>query len=191
MTSSSALLCDGCGQLASPDHFARRLQWLEWTTRSRPVHVQALLLGAIAPESEASFLYSPEGRFTGEAGDLLDALQIPREGKSAEAVLTEFQKRGFLLTHVLECPLSSGQKSLSVEEFLARQLPAAIARIRRSLKPKRVVLISDELNLIAGKLRDVDLGCPVFASKTGSFLLKGNAGTDLATFRRALEGLAV
>jgi|SRR6516165_4467622 hypothetical protein len=188
MTSSSALLCDGCGQLASPDHFARRLRRLEWTTRYRPVHIQALFLGAIAPEGESSFLYCPEGHFIGEAGDLLDALQIHREGKSAEIVLTEFQKRGFLLTHVLECPLAPGQTGLSAEEFLGRQLPAAIARIRRSLKPKRVVLISDELNLVAAKLREVDLGCPVFASKTGSFLLKGNAGTDLATFRRVLEG---
>ena len=103
-----SLLCDGCGQSASPAHLARRLQRLEWTTRYRPVHIQALLLGGIAPEADAAFLYSPEGNYQGEAANLLDALQISRAGKSADAMLTEFQKRGLLLTHVLECPLEPG-----------------------------------------------------------------------------------
>jgi hypothetical protein len=190
MTSPSALLCDGCGQPASPDHFARRLRWLEWTTRYRPVHIQALLLGAMAPESESSFLYSPEGRFEGEAGTLLDAVLIPREGKSAEAVLTDVQKRGLFLAHIVECPLAQGQ-SAAATELLAKQLLGAIARIRRSLKPKRVVLLSKELNAVAGKLQEADLGCPVFASKIGGFLLNGEETGDLVAFRRALDGLAV
>ena len=37
MTNLIALRCDGCGQAASPEHMARRLRRLEWTTRYRPV----------------------------------------------------------------------------------------------------------------------------------------------------------
>ncbi len=53
---STALRCDGCGQLASPEHIARRLQRLEWTTRFRPVHIGTLLLGATAPQNTSLFI---------------------------------------------------------------------------------------------------------------------------------------
>src|SRR5437899_12101620 len=49
MTNSIALPCDGCGQAATAEHIARRLQRLEWTTRYRPVHIHTLLLGAYSP----------------------------------------------------------------------------------------------------------------------------------------------
>ncbi len=99
-----ALRCDGCGQTASPAHVAQRLQRLEWTTRYRPVHIGALLLGAIAPREDAECLYAPEGKFAGEAKRVLQATGVGVAGKSAEAVLSEFQRGGFLLAHVLECP---------------------------------------------------------------------------------------
>src|ERR1700726_1978483 len=105
MTPIVELPCEACGQLASPGHIARRLRRLEWSTRYRPVHVQALLVSAIAPVEDVEFLYAPEGEFRGEAGALLDALEISREGKSAGAVLTEFQRRGLFLIHMMEGPL--------------------------------------------------------------------------------------
>src|SRR6266478_2583355 len=108
MTISSELLCDGCGQEASAEHIARRLRRLEWTTRYRPVHINTLLLGAFSPQEERDFLYAPGGEFHGEAGHLLDALAISTAGKAADAVHAEFQRAGFFLTHVLECPLDSG-----------------------------------------------------------------------------------
>src|SRR5208337_5124662 len=129
MTSPISLRCDGCGQTASPAHLARRLQRLEWTTRYRPVHIQALLLGGIVPEADAAFLYCPEGNYQGEAASLLDALQISRAGKSADATLTEFQRRGLLLTHVLECPLEPGVSTADAQQLLEKQLPAVMARI--------------------------------------------------------------
>src|ERR1700716_1652707 len=99
------LRCDGCGQLASPEHVARRLQRLEWTTRYRPVHIGTLLLGSIAPPSDSDFVFSPAGAGKGEAKVLLAAAGLSPEGKPAEATLAEFQRGGFLLTHVMECPL--------------------------------------------------------------------------------------
>src|SRR5207253_8014232 len=55
MTNSITLVCDGCGQAATAEHIARRLQRLEWTTRYRPVHIHALLLGAFSPLRDEEF----------------------------------------------------------------------------------------------------------------------------------------
>lgn len=153
-------MCDGCGQPASPEHFARRLARLEWTTRYRPIHMTTLLLGGASPFAEEDFLYS--GRFKGEAGRVLEAVGISPEGKTPEQVLSEFQKSGLFLTHVLECPLETGQARESLGESLfAQRLSAIATRIRRSLKPKRVVLVSALLAPLAARLSSVELGCPL------------------------------
>src|ERR1700693_6658898 len=102
---TSEILCDGCGQPASPEHIARRLQRLEWATRYRPIHLHTLLLGATSPPAPAEFLYSPEEAHSGEAANLIAATGISTAGKSADAIQSEFQRRGIYLTHVLECPL--------------------------------------------------------------------------------------
>ncbi len=187
MTSPLLLLCDGCGQTPSPAHLARRLQRLEWTTRYRPVHIQALLLGGIAPEVDAAFLYCPEGNYQGEAANLLDALQISREGKSAEAILTELQKRGLLLTYVLECPLGPGVTSPAAQQLIEKQLAAVMVRIRRSLKPKRVVLLSRGLAALEGKFNEASLGSPVFTGHYGPWALDGNmTESEMEELQRAL-----
>jgi hypothetical protein len=187
MATPLSLRCDGCGRSASPAHLARRLQRLEWTTRYRPVHIQALLLGGIAPEADAAFLYFPEGNYQGEAANLLDALRIPREGKSADAILTEFQRRGLFLTHVLECPLEPGMSTADAQQLLEKQLPAAIARIRKSLKPKRILLFSRELAALAGKFTEADLGSPVFIGPYGPWALDGSASeSEMEDFCRTL-----
>jgi hypothetical protein len=137
------LLCDGCGQPASPEHIAQRLRRLEWTTRFRPVHIGTLLLGAVAPKKDSEFLYSPAGGWQGEGKLLLAAADVSPDGKSAEAALAEFQRGGFLLTHVLECPLEGDPVGLPA--LMASRLPGVLTRIRRSLKPKRLAMISSSL----------------------------------------------
>lgn len=187
MSPAISLPCDGCGQSASPAHLARRLQRLEWATRYRPVHIQALLLGGIAPEADTAFLYSPGDDYSGEAANLLDALQISRAGKSPDAILSEFQKRGLFLTHVLECPLEPNASPSAVQQLLEKQLPATVARIRRSLRPKRVVLFSSELAPLAGKFTETALGSPVFTGPHGPFPLDSHpTSTQLDEFRRTL-----
>jgi len=170
MTNAIPLRCDGCGQVAEPAHIARRLQRLEWATRFRPVHIQTLLLGGACPERDAEFLYCPESTIEGEARNILQAAQVTMEGKSREAILTEFQKLGLMLTHVLECPLADGISADEASAAIRSHLPAAIARLRRSLKPKRVFLISGQLGEFAERLRQADLGCPVLPAPTGTFL---------------------
>jgi hypothetical protein len=192
MTNVGALRCDGCGQAADAQHIARRLRRLEWATRFRPVHVQTLLLGGVAPENDGEFLYSPQGATAGEARTILEAAQIATAGKPREAVLAEFQKLGLLLTHVLECPLTGGVSTEETRAALQRHFPAAMARIRRSLKPKRVLLLSGELELVAEPLRQAELGCPVFPATGGTFFAALRAEeAELQELRVALSNYRV
>src|ERR1700676_2199417 len=134
MTTNTEILCDGCGQPASPEHIARRLQRLEWATRYRPIHLHTLLLGAISPQAPADFLYSPEETHSGEAANLIAAAGISAAGKSADAIQSELQRRGIYLTHVLECPLDvpSTAPDFLTNAFITR-LPTLFTPIRRSL----------------------------------------------------------
>jgi hypothetical protein len=177
--STSDLRCDGCGQPASPEHIARRLQRLEWTTRYRPVHIGALLLGAVAPREDAEFLYSPEGRFAGEAWMVLRATGVNASGKSAEAVLSEFQRGGFLLAHVLECPLEE-TNSGKVRDLVESCLPATLARIRRSLKPKKLALVSRDLAIAVARFQFPSLNCALVLDAGKPFALDGDAPEDAA-----------
>ncbi len=169
--------------------FRSRLQRLEWSTRYRPVHIQTLLLSAVAPAPTSSFLYYEALPPDGEAALLLNALQIPLEGKASESYLVEFQKRGFFLMHVLECPLEPPNVSPSATQaLLEKHLPLAIARIRRSLKPKSVVPISSELLPFAANLADSALGCPVLLYMDKPFEIREKErSSEIKAFRSAME----
>jgi len=179
------LRCDGCGQVASAAHVARRLQRLEWTSRYRPIHIGALLLGAVAPRDDADFLYSPEGKFAGEAGSVLQALDVTVGGKSADAILSAFQRGGFMLAHVLECPLEE-TNSGKIQELIELCLPATLVRIRRSLKPKMVVVISQQLAFAIARMQSADLNCRLVLDDGKPFALDGDAPQDAAERLRQL-----
>jgi hypothetical protein len=184
------LPCDGCGQLATSAHISLRLQRLAWATRFRPIHIQALLLAGIVPKLDSQFLYEPSSPCEGEARTILDAAQIPTEGKPKESLLAEFQKRGLMLTHVLECPLENDVSPSKTLELLEQHLSATFARIRRSLKPRNVLLISADLQQLAAKLHLTDLSCPILPTPSGVFLPTPTpAETDFQAFRLALAGL--
>src|SRR5271170_5761016 len=107
MRTSLAIVCDGCGQNASPEHLAARFRRLEWSTRYRPLHINALLLGAVAPANDAEFIYSDADAFSGEAVALLNAAGIATADKTPEAIHHEFQRAGIFVAYVLDCPLEA------------------------------------------------------------------------------------
>jgi hypothetical protein len=190
MRTTAALVCDGCGQAASAEHISRRLQRLEWTTRYRPVHINTLVLGAFSPRDEKDFLYAPGGEFRGEAALLLDALGISTAGKVAEAVHAEFQRAGFFLTHVLECPFDGDAGTgAATAALLTKRLQPVATRIRRSLKPKRVMAITEELTPVVEDILALDLGCPVVLDHGKPFRLESGAGENRAM--RLREALAI
>jgi hypothetical protein len=192
MGTTAALVCDGCGQTASAEHIARRLQRLEWTTRYRPVHIHTLLLGAFSPPDDRDFLYAPNEEFRGEAALLLNALGISTAGKAAEAVHTEFQRAGFFLTHVLECPLNKDAGEGTVTGgLLSNRLQPMATRVRRSLKPKRVVPISQALGPILEKILALEMGCPLVLDNGKPFEVDGPAPENsMARWREALAAAA-
>ncbi len=188
MSDTNLLPCDGCGQFAPPAHIARRLQRLEWASRYRPIHIQTVFLGAVVPAQQGSFLYADSAPFSGEAAQLLEALQLPTEGKSRDEVLTEFQKRGLLLTHVLECPLEGRLSPSEINGLLERQSRQTLVRIRRSLKPKRVLFFSKDLTALAAKLTEADFDAPILLNDGKPFDLEEHADSNrFAAFRQALN----
>jgi len=171
------LVCDGCGQAASTEHIAQRLRRLEWTTRYRPVHIHTLLLGAFSPLRDVEFLYvsrdACEGEFHGEAAQILEAVGISAAGKTLDTVHAEFQRAGFFLTHVLECPLEGdGSLQGDAPAALKKRLAAVATRIRRSLKPKRVMAVTEGLTPVLDDLLALNLGCPVLLDHGKPFLLE-------------------
>ena len=192
MQNKITLTCDGCGQTALAEHIAQRLQRLEWTTRYRPVHIHTLLLGAFSPHEEKDFLYAPGGEFHGEAALLLDAVGISTSGKAAEVVHAEFQRAGLFLTHVLECPIEGeGNLQAEVQGALKARLAAVATRIRRSLKPKRVMAVSEALTPVVEDILTLDLGCPVLLDRGKPFRLANSAGENgLERLREALGSAA-
>jgi hypothetical protein len=183
MTKTVPVKCDGCGQQASPEHITKRLARLEWTTRYRPVHIGTLLLGAAAPQDDSDFLYAQTGNFAGEPEVLLKA-GTSSVGKSAEAALAEFQRAGFFLTYVMDCAVEP-RSADDLERLLADRLPAAVTRIRRSLKPKTLVPISAVLAPFVGALQNADLGCGLLLDDGKPFALDGDA-PELASTRLRL-----
>ena len=188
MMNVAPLFCDGCGQLASAEHVARRLQRLEWTTRYRPIHINTLLLGAAAPARDADFLYSGAAKFGAESRLLLEAVGVSSESKAAEAILDEFQRGGFLLTYLLDCPLENGERDpVAIAKLLEARLPLVLTRIRRSLKPKRLVPISRTLDPLIARLQSSELGCSLLLDRDKAFVLDQPAPSEsLARLREAL-----
>jgi hypothetical protein len=199
MNSLKTLPCDGCGQPASSDHLAARLQRLEWATRFRPVHIGVLFLGAAAPAAAGDYLYAGAGNnaqgatesaLTGEGRHLLDAtgLLAMAQGQAGgrAAALAEFQHRGYFLTHVLECPseITDGPGRAAMES----QLPLVLARMRRSLRPKRIAVIAQNLDVLLPRFAASELGATLLLDGGKAFAL--DAGDSAAASARLREALA-
>jgi hypothetical protein len=186
MENKPGIVCDGCGQTASPEHTARRLQLLEWATRFRPVHIGTLLLGAAAPATDAAFFYSPEGTCVGEAAFLAEIAGIAMADKPKEQLHTAFQRAGFFATHVLECAIEPASKA-ELPQLVASKLPNAITRIRRSLRPKRVALLSVVLEPFAAQLRSALPECKIILNGEQAFRLEsGDSSGQIAILRQLL-----
>lgn len=156
MQDAKQVICDGCGLAASQEHIARRLKRLEKMTRYRPIHVHTLILGTRGPELDGAHLYSAVGEFTGEGAEVLRAAGVEREGRSVEATLADFQRKGFLVTHALEC-FGEFENAQALRDAIRARVPATITRIRRSYRPKRLVLVGAELQEFVAKFEAAGL----------------------------------
>ena len=180
------LRCDGCGLPASAEHIAARLERLELATRFRPVHIN-LLFVALQPSAalEDDFYCSPE------SAPLLDSLEqalqlstsedaVARSGddhQARTARLLEFQRRGYYLAYVSECPLPAGSDRAQAGEnkdtasLLLSIAPTLLKRIQFNYKPKQVALLGTELHPLVETLKQAGMG--------GILLLDGEAPLTL------------
>jgi len=117
---------------------------------------------------------------------------ISTTGKTAEVVHAEFQRAGFFLTHVLECPIESeGSQPTELQGALKSRLAAVATRVRRSLKPKRVMAVTEALTPVVEDILMLDLGCLVLLDRGKPFRLVNSAGENgLERLREALAGAA-
>jgi hypothetical protein len=156
-------------------------------TRYRPVHVGTVLLGAYSPDEASDFLYAETAEITGEAKDVLAACGIDAGGKTKQAILSEFQRGGFLLGYVLECPLEpESRNEAALTALLKARTPTFLARLRRSFQPKRVASISSKLDPLFAGLTEKDLGCTLVSSGGKSFAFDGaEPGQEIERLRQA------
>jgi hypothetical protein len=197
-SSPNYLPCDGCGLPASPQHIAERVRRLEFSTRFRPVHLGVLFI-ALAPSirSEEDF-YSPakSKEFT---DPFLEALEIHSTTEKAgaegnadaggSARLAEFQRRGYYLAYLSECPLPENEGPAT--SAIARLSPTLIRRIKFNYKPKHIAPLGQELFPLVEMLEDAGLG-PILTLGHGLALPVPGAGDkeELDLFRRAVAAAA-
>jgi hypothetical protein len=157
------------------------------------VHIQALLLGGVAPPEDAQFLYAPDEEFRGEGESLLRAVGISLEGKAVQDIHAEFQAAGFFLTHILECALEPGENGTAIAgDLLSKHLPEVASRIRRSLKPKRVMLVTEIPQEVVQDIVGLDLGCEVLLNDGRPFALTPSLKeAEISRFRAVLDSRAM
>jgi hypothetical protein len=150
-------LCDGCGLAVSSEHIALRIRRIELATRFRPIHIHALFLAEAPPERLEDYFYYP-AKNRAERGrlsralfcELMEGLQITaEESEGDDALLAEFQRRGFFLADCLECPVAEivpgfreGTAKVNSHELTHRYGATILKRVESSYKPKHIVLLS-------------------------------------------------
>lgn len=167
------ILCDGCGLPADDEHLRRRIEQLELATRFRPIHIGVLLVADAPPGARVDYFYLPATDRATRSNharaffdDLMEGCGVPDAAeKSEEGCLAEFQRGGFFLAYLVECPLAFRQdsseegKTVLDEEALARRYGATLVqRIRFSYKPKQILLLGAATHPLVSALRSAGFG---------------------------------
>jgi hypothetical protein len=155
----NSLRCDGCGFPATEEHINRRLERLELATRFRPVHIHILFVG-LAPSLswKDDFYRAPES--DGFFETFLDALGIQGPAEETDphtnrhevnaAKLVEFQRRGYFLTYLSECPLESTVVGTGVVgesgDLISSLAPTLVKRIQFNYRPRHIVFLEKGLD---------------------------------------------
>jgi hypothetical protein len=197
-TLPKSLPCDGCGLPASPQHIAERVRRLELSTRFRPVHM-GMLFVALAPPArlEDDFYAPPESKEF--FNPFLEALEISSSavrtapGSDAHAAdtarLAEFQRRGYYLAYLSECPIPENKEPAA--STIARLGPTLIRRIRFNYKPKHIAPLGQELFPLIDLLRTAGIE-PILTLDQGLALPSPRTGDRewLELFQRAVATVA-
>lgn len=168
-------VCDGCGATVDDAHIRRRIARIEEATRFRPIHIQVLLIDSAPPAQPADFFYHldtngsgrsvPARMYFTEMAKLAGA--ATDVSATDEAVLTEFQRRGFFLVHAIECPMAGEDRQA---EAVLKLAPTMLLRVQTSYKPKHIALISQPTEELIKTLCDAELGEKLVLDGDGPFV---------------------
>jgi hypothetical protein len=176
---SSRIICDGCGLPASPDHISERVARLEFATRFRPVHINTLFVAAAPlPGRENDFYIPPESQEFFASFMKAIGVSNSEEGKAAGAdkqesniaKLEEFQRRGYYLAYLAECPLPTTDTAATA---IARLASTLVRRIQFNYRPKHIAIWDEGLSPLIGIFEKAGVGSlllpdgkPIRASNT-------------------------
>jgi len=182
------ILCDGCGLPASAEHIAARVERLELATRFRPIHINVLFVALEPmPRREDNFYGPPESRDFFDS--FLSALDITQETDNAK--LLEFQRRGYCLTYLSECPLTpqdsaslsrmqalpgAGHESgdSAAPECILRLAPTLVKRVRFNYKPKHVALVGIDLTPLIEIFEHAGIGSLLIRGQDAPLTIPGS-----------------
>jgi hypothetical protein len=161
---SSRIICDGCGLPASPDHISERVARLEFATRFRPVHINTLFVAASPLHGPENDFYKPPDSQEFFA-PFMKAIGVSVSGEGKEpgtdapesdiAKLVEFQRRGYYLAYLAECPLPTTDTTAAA---IARLAPTLVRRIQFNYRPKHIAIWDEHLSPLNGILDMAGLG---------------------------------
>ncbi len=197
-TTANYLPCDGCGLPASPEHIAERVRRLELCTRFRPVHLHVLFVAMAPPAHTEDDFYAP-AKSKEFFDPFLEALGIPSSAQKSAAGgdaheaelarLAEFQRRGYYLTYLSECPIPESVEP--VQATIDRLADTLIRRIRFNYKPKNVAPLGQELLPLVEKLRAAGIGPLLTLDKGKALPIPGTGtGDSMELFRRSVSAAA-
>lgn len=193
MDSSTKLLtCDGCGLTASAEHIAARIRRLELATRFRPIHIGILFVFLAPSDNLGEDFYAP-AKSRELLGPFLKDLELstPEDAPSPETDgqrLAEFQRRGYFLSYVSECPMPP---TADVAEMIRRQTYDLLRRIQFNYKPKHVALLGRELDPLVEVLRNAGVGPLLILNRGLPLPLPGTGSEDWKSlFHSALASAA-
>lgn len=168
--------CDCAESDVSESHVRERIARIERASRFRPVHIRILLLDAAPAASlQDDFYFSAADRSSRSLysrmyfDELAVASGISRDSLSSldeSAALADFQRRGFFLAHVVECPIEDQQ---ALRHTVNRLAPALLRRLDTSYKPKHVVPIGQAVSEIIPFLQMSGWGSRLILAKGTSF----------------------
>jgi hypothetical protein len=163
------------------------MQRLQLSTRYRPIHINILFV-ALEPMArpEDDFYEPPKAR------DFFDSFMTALDISPDAASLLEFQRRGYYLTYLSECPATPRAADPNTEEDLLadcipRLAPILVKRIRFKYKPKHVALLGINLQPLIEILEQSGLGPLLLLDRGGPLALpRADGPSSLALFRRTV-----
>jgi hypothetical protein len=138
-------VCEGCGTRTDDAHVAQRAERIEMAARYRPAQIKVLFLDTSPAGRKEDYFYAASANRSMRSAtarsyfdELVKTMGPMSVAGNEEGTLAEFRRKGFFLTHAVECPFENEGE---LHAAIRRLAPTALKRVQYSLKPSYVVPI--------------------------------------------------